>query len=252
MIERRFGWKSDPKDERDWVADKCGVLRGGSPPLEVVLDEFVEEIYDQETTSSCVAQSLAQSMRVTVRLATNKPSPRPSRRWLYTLARMQGGEPLVDDGTRLRDCLAAAKALGWCTEDVMPWSIWDIDQRPGPSAYRDAYDRRWVDGFYRIFELGDDLVEAVKIALSNAHPVVFGTPVDEAFCNWPDGSPWSMQGVKVGNHAMCAVGYNADGVRVANSWGRAWGDNGFGRISWSQFAFSAADVWVPTMIPGVG
>ena len=48
---------------------------------------------------------------------------------------------------------------------------------------------------------------------------------------------------KCGGHALCAVGYNQDGLIFINSWGEEWGMFGFGLITWEalkdQFLYAA-------------
>lgn len=47
----------------------------------------------------------------------------------------------------------------------------------------------------------------------------------------------------VGGHAILAVGYNADGVRLHNSWGAGWGDNGQCWVSWGFWDRYFGEVW---------
>ena len=76
-----------------------------------------------------------------------------------------------------------------------------------------------------------DDISAVKAALSQGMPVVGGFMIPESFqlCrsdlfNWPGDGP------KYG-HAMVIVGYDdykyGGSIKVANSWGKEWGLNGF-------------------------
>ncbi len=48
---------------------------------------------------------------------------------------------------------------------------------------------------------------------------------------------------KCGGHALCAVGYNQDGLIFINSWGEDWGMYGFALITWEalrdQFLYAA-------------
>ena len=44
----------------------------------------------------------------------------------------------------------------------------------------------------------------------------------------------------IGWHAMFVLGYDANGIRVQNSWGTGWGDNGYKTLSWN---YLKSDIW---------
>ena len=44
----------------------------------------------------------------------------------------------------------------------------------------------------------------------------------------------------IGWHAMFVVGYDSNGIRVQNSWGAGWGDNGYKTLSWN---YVKSDTW---------
>ncbi|RYD53678.1 MAG: hypothetical protein EOP52_05365 [Sphingobacteriales bacterium] len=45
-----------------------------------------------------------------------------------------------------------------------------------------------------------------------------------------------------GGHAVCIVGYDAEGFIFKNSWGTQWGENGYGRISYELHRILAVQV----------
>jgi hypothetical protein len=254
MIERMFGWKPEDASTPEYGARLSGEIPGlgGEPPLEVDNRFLVDEIYDQAMTSSCVAQSCALAIRAKYKAMTGQICPKPSRRWIYSLSRMFGAEEMVDDGTRLSSACGAMKALGWCSETVMPWNTWAINDMPHASAYRDAYDRRWVEGYYRPSDVGDSLEELAKQCCAAKHFMIFGIPVDQEFCDLTSLEPWSLTGAIKGRHAMVVCGYTSEGVIVASSWSEDFGAGGFAVIRWSQFKWSASDISIVTLVPGVG
>ncbi len=86
----------------------------------------------------------------------------------------------------------------------------------------------------------DDIL-GVKSALSQGMPVVGGFMIPESFqlCR-SDLFTWPGDGAKYG-HAMVIVGYDdykyGGAIKVANSWGKEWGYNGF---TWVPYAIADA------------
>lgn len=84
----------------------------------------------------------------------------------------------------------------------------------------------------------------VRAAIAAGNPVVAGWQVDESFMS-PRGARdvVSMDGPKVGGHAMTVVGYDGDWFEVVNSWGSRWRDAGTCRFS-SRLMEKASDAWI--------
>lgn len=88
------------------------------------------------------------------------------------------------------------------------------------------------------------LTAARKQAVADG-PVIAAFAVYDDFFNYRSGIYRNVMGNLAGYHAVCVVGYDDPaGCWIAkNSWGTAWGDNGFFRIRYgecgidSQFAF---------------
>ena len=82
-------------------------------------------------------------------------------------------------------------------------------------------------------------LDQVKGELAGGHPVVIGMRPNRDFHRlrgrkvWRAGYPESDDG----HHAITVVGYSERGqyFTVVNSWGRGWGERGFGRISYDTF-----------------
>lgn len=80
---------------------------------------------------------------------------------------------------------------------------------------------------------------SIKKVIAQGQPLVISIKVDDFFCtkgNIIKGSPiWSNFNNRIGNHAMVVVGYNDTTklVKVLNSWGKDFGDNGYAYISYS-------------------
>jgi C1A family cysteine protease len=97
-----------------------------------------------------------------------------------------------------------------------------------------AHSRR--DGeYYWIFGNENARIVSIKSALSAGIPVCFGTIIYDAVLKTdgvgPIDKPTSSSSY-LGGHAMCIVGYeqSSSGLKfeILNSWGKDWGDGGFG------------------------
>ena len=68
-------------------------------------------------------------------------------------------------------------------------------------------------------------------------PVVAGFEVYNNLYRYRGGIYDSISGSFIGGHAMCIVGYDDSErvVKIVNSWGTRWGEDGFLRISY--------DIW---------
>lgn len=93
-----------------------------------------------------------------------------------------------------------------------------------------------VSQIYRIESIQD-----IKIALSNNMPIVLGMAIPETFSNCSS-SIWmptysDVLGKSYG-HAVTVVGFDdflyGGAVRIMNSWGSNWGDNGFVWVKYSD------------------
>lgn len=90
---------------------------------------------------------------------------------------------------------------------------------------------------YKVQVLND--LFSIKKILSDNQPLVISIRVDDYFCtqgNITRQSPfWSNYNTRFGSHAMVIVGYNnrLKALKVLNSWGPTFGDNGYVWISYS-------------------
>jgi len=263
---RQGAVRSDPFDSRDLfftppkiqqtqsttseTASKSGV--DYSP--EVVLVERTP-ISDQGPTSTCAANAYCDA------LETLMPDPvvQLSREFAYYNSRRSHGEEGVDGGTYLRNMFAAGAKLGCSPEDLWPFDVNHINERPPVCAYEAGYDYR-IKAYYRIATTrssrGDDIEAAVRMG----HPVVLSMQVGKPFSQYTRGSTelvWHAPTHPIGLHAMVVVGVRRNSVserqfKLRNSWGTAWGDGGYAWAAedWLTDPFTS-DLWVPTFVPPI-
>ena len=103
--------------------------------------------------------------------------------------------------------------------------------RQPTEAERKRAQRYRIKGWSR-FEAGN--VDAVKAQLARGVPVIFNMRVGTKLRGQRgDGVIDSDEG-DIGGHAMVVVGYDdaKQAFRIQNSWGRSWGDGGYGWFSY--------------------
>jgi len=233
---RGLGWIPDGDDSRDYDFYQMGL---GDPfdelPESLSLRNSIGEVFNQRSTNSCVAQAIANALCVRESLC-RLPSKIPSRLFIYYNARRYHSGHRIDHGTSIRLACKGLKHYGVPDERFWGFSVnpLRINRRPGWEAYGMGFGRR-LGEYYRILDYGDGRVQAIRTAISNGYPVVFGTAIARTFAD-DEGSTVinrPEEGADImGNHAMLIVGYartNSGGnlFEVLNSWGEGWRDRGF-------------------------
>lgn len=84
----------------------------------------------------------------------------------------------------------------------------------------------------------------IETALANNQPVAIGLPVYSAFDGLNTTNSTLTLAAATGSirgyHAVAALGYNATGIIIENSWGPNWGNHGFATLAW-DFVESKVD-----------
>jgi C1A family cysteine protease len=132
----------------------------------------------------------------------------------------------------------------------------DEDCQKQPDATLQSMAQNYkTKGFTRLTMDGDEYtpdLNAMRQHISQGSPVVIGMMVGGSFMRemegqkvWiPNQEDYGMSGF--GGHAMCIVGYddNLEGgsFQIMNSWGKNWGENGFGWVRYNDFKYFATHI----------
>ncbi len=182
-----------------------GVDLTNDPPAAANLAMYATHVYNQHDLLACTAYSVAALMSMRTNIV--------SKRWL----------PF--DADECFSAVAQSRDRGVSTR-VMQYAC-----SPGMLILGEQ-GRMRIPGF-AFAQLGAgqaENVRQVKAALAAMVPVALALllPVD-----WDRLPGRSMSTVPGGAyHQVCLTGYDADRVYFVNSLGTAWGDNGFGSMSW--------------------
>jgi len=137
---------------------------------------------------------------------------------------------------------------GAATMADFPYDALDPCTQPSQQLISDSYDYR-IASFGNIF-VGEGTVpiETLKTYLANGQPFIIAVPIYASLrlitANDPLVPVPQIGEAYYGGHALYVVGYDdaIGGLKVVNSWGPFWGDQGYGYLSYdfvSQYAWEA-------------
>jgi C1A family cysteine protease len=257
-----LGWHKSLPDFRDYslesaeVRASLGRLQSISSKSDGVaenesLASYFPEVDDQKELNSSPAQACVDLVQYFDRRAHGK-TVRLSKLFVYqTTQRLLG--TIGNNSTDLRSTLKAIVAFGVPYEQHWPYDLEKINDEPPPFLYAFA-DRfrsiRYVrlDGRNRT---GNETLALVKSLLDAGFPSVFGFSVPASLSRDGDIPYRPTFDTVQGGQAVVAVGYDDQrfsstrgALRFRNSWGRDWGEEGYG---WLPYAYVeeqlAADFW---------
>jgi len=220
------GWRPDEIDSRDY-SFASGYL---DTPDHVDLTEFEPPIFDQSGKNSCVAEAVIAAMMMTEKRA-GRDVIQLSRLFAYWNSRKAHLMNNFDMGTSIRICVEQIRKVGICHEEFWGYDE-PVNKKPRVNAYMESVPY-WDYRYMKIKETGQARVEAVKAALAEGCPVLFGTLIPSDFGKFPrrdmDLRPKDHEKF-LGGHAMLIVGYTImNGIvwfLVRNSWGDDFGNAG--------------------------
>ena len=273
--ERRkygMGWIPDYPDFRDYTEETQEVknLLKAKPetkrkklPLSVDLREWCSPIEDQGNLGSCTAHAGAGIIEYYERKAFGRHIE-ASRLFLYKVTRnlmkMKG-----DTGAYLRTTMGAMVLFGVPPEEYWPYSDDEnkFDKEPPAFCYAFAQNYQTIK-YFRHDPPGkksEEVLNKVKTYLAKGHPAMFGFTVYNSIeqAEKTGQIPFPSPREKIeGGHAIVAVGYDdrlkiknrygkmetTGALLIRNSWGKSWGDNGYGWLPYEYILRGLAeDFW---------
>ena len=201
---RGLGALPSPPDDRDFDAD---TLLAALPTLALPAHYSVRRLpdpLDQGNTPQCVAYSAAA-----LKAWADK---RDQGHWFHFnehlfFTRIGGGP----DGAYVRDAMREMLHTGY------------------PTQVGHA-DRHRIAAYYRV------KVEPTRIkrAIRRLGPVIVSMDWANSWYTPRPGGILPRFDVRVGGHAIMAIGWNSHGLRLRNSWGADWGRHGNCTLPWDE------------------
>jgi C1A family cysteine protease len=236
-----------PPDARDYQ-----FVATFAPQAKTDLRSYNRDIEDQAQQGSCTANALTNAIEIgTERIGQYENL---SRQFQYYETRHLSGLDGKEGVYALRDSLEASRLYGICLETDWPYSTAHENLVPPATAYANAALR--TVSRYEAVDIADaiklgvlDLVKGVnniKAALAEGLPVAYACAVGQKIFGLTGplashryglidlpGQPSTGNGY-AGGHAMVIVGnddtLNGGSFIVENSWGAAYGDQGYAAI----------------------
>ncbi len=270
-----LGWLPDLPDLRDYTAqhplvrpllNRIGLHPGKKgtakkkTPSSVDLRQWCSPVEDQGELGSCTAQAGVGMLEYYERRAFAKHID-ASRLFLYKATRNLMHEE-GDSGAYLRATMGAMVLFGIPPEEYWPYVEEDVDKEPTAFCYAFAHNYQAIS--YYLLDpprtTAVALLAAIKEHLAAGVPPIFGfTVYDSINAAEKDGRiPFPQTGEKVvGGHAVMAAGYDdamqigsGNGAKptkgallVRNSWGTAWGEDGYGWLPYEYVLQGLAIDW---------
>jgi C1A family cysteine protease len=270
------GWIPPMPDLRDYteehesiapMLEKAGIKPGempGSVPRKVDLRQWCSPVESQGGLNSCSAHAAAGIIEYYEK-RTHKKHIDASRLFIYkntrNLMRVSG-----DTGAHLRYTMGALVLTGVAPEKYWPYVISKFDEEPPSFVYAvaDNYEtlRYFCHDPLHSNIPKSTLLQRLKNYIAHGIPFMFGFHGFKSFghANVAGGIPLPCPGERsTWAHAIVAVGFDDDKIikntdcpsiqsrgafLIRNSYGKHWGDNGYGWIPYEYFLRGyAKDCW---------
>lgn len=257
-----LGWQKSLPDFRDYTL--------GTPEVRAMLERlmpaassadgaheavslvpFFPDVDDQLQINSSPAQACVDLVQYFDRRALGR-TVKLSKLFVYQAAQRLAGS-LGNGGVDLRSTLKAITSFGVPYDVHWPYDLDKLDKEPSAFLYAFA-DRFRLIRYVRIDgrnSTGQETLALVKSLLGAGFPCVLGFSVPTSISRDADIPYRPTFDTIQGGQAVVAVGYNDQRIsstkgalEVRNSWGRDWGNDGYG---WLPYAYVeeqlAADFW---------
>ena len=226
MSHEWYGCLKDAPDERDRLYMGVPVWPSIVVPPAVDLRQWLPPVMNQGPIGSCTANATTAAARWHIIKRGTTYDFDMSRLQLYYDSRALEGTTINDAGAQIRDVIKTLANKGVGHEEDWPYDITKFAVAPPQEVYDDAVQYKAL-----VYERVPVITDAIKVALSNNHPVIIGIQVYENFESEDvarHGVVPMPGGTYVGGHCMLAVGYGQRPgyFTVRNSWGDDWGDHG--------------------------
>lgn len=266
-----LGWIPDLPDIRDYNPEHKAVSKffekndllttSASTPSSIIIpDNDFSPIEDQQSIGSCTANAAIGLVEYYQKKTKGKHLDM-SRLFLYKATRNLLGWT-GDTGAYLRTAMGALVLFGSPPEEYWPYDISKYEEEPPAFLYSFAKEFQSL----RYLRLDptriskEDLLKRIKSFVNRKMPMMFGftvyNSISQASSNGEIPYPCEIDR-RAGGHAVVATGFDDNkkienrvcgkvttgAIRIRNSWGTSWGDNGYGWIPYDYILQGLAIDW---------
>lgn len=228
--------KTDLIGEADSVSEMLSEYRPDlSQPLprNADLKSYFPPIKNQGKQGACASFSLTSVFEYFFSNETHRHVDM-SEAFVYYNARALRGKTAIDDGANLHDVIRGMVEKGVCIEELCVYNPEEFDREPSAAAYEDGEQRKVTSA-----KSVPVSVDVIKSAINEGYPVVGCFKIFKSIQDNTSGFVPMPKDEERNNddgfHAMVICGYNDKHGHfiVRNSWGTAFGDNGYCYLPYS-------------------
>lgn len=221
-------------------------MKASDRPTSIDLSTYCPEVRNQGDVYSCVGWAVGYGALTIKKAIRNKWSDKNkiteqaySAMFIYN--QIKRGN--CSQGARISDALNFLKTQGDCLASHFDTDIEDCEMQPDKNMLSKV-NLDTITDFLSLFSVdatNHQKVNSLIRVLARKEPVIIGMNVRKNFYQlqgakywWPD----LGNTTPAGGHAMVVVGYDLASASflLFNSWGTNWGNNGFIRIKFDDFA----------------
>jgi C1A family cysteine protease len=236
--------------------------KGTKIPSSIDLRKWCSPIEDQDSLNSCTANAAIGLVEYFEKKA-NKNYIDGSRLFLYKTTRNLL-QKKGDYGAYIRTTIMALVLFGVVPEKYWKYDIEMFDQEPDSFCYAFAQSYKTLQ-YFRLDlpkdSQGMDILGQIKTSLAAKIPAIFGFSVYSSIYESENNGgmiPFPCEQDKFeGGHAVMAAGYDDDviivnpadnyktkgAILIKNSWGKNWGDGGYGWLPYEYVLKGLAEDW---------
>lgn len=247
-LRHRFGLNEKLVPEIEFVNLHSAKTLNALQALPASLDwrnnggNWVSPLLNQANCGSCVAFASIGVMETQERIASGNPNYNIS---LSPQNLFACGGGACEQGWMPEDAASFLQSRGVVDEACQPYTSGATGEDVACSATcKDASKRTYKIARYSQPTSYIKDVEKVKAALQKG-PLVTTIMVYEDFMSYSSGVYKHAAGKFLGGHAVSIIGYDdaAQAFIIRNSWGPEWGENGFGRVSYTDRSGIGSQTW---------
>lgn len=237
-IKLRLGCKRSPKSKKDFLLSSISLK--AKLPAELSYRDKMTVIRNQMNEGACTGFAANYLKEYMEKIDYNKFIAL-SPRFAYEESKKISGSK---EGSTMKATAEALIGKGICEDVFWPY-IPNTTSQPLPGAYENA-ERFKVQAKY--FRITNEV--QLKNALVQYGPVLTGVVV---YRNWyrqkdghiPNSTFWDKMMGALGGHAITVCGYDnkTQEYLFINSWGKEWGDKGFGFITYKHMKSILMDAY---------
>lgn len=224
-----------------------------SLPSSIDLSQYCPDVKNQMHQGSCVGWASSYAARTILQAKATGRQPNSvafSPSSLYNQIKLDGCQ-----GAYINNAMEVMRTRGVLPYSEFPYNPNSCAQLPSGNQVGLMSQFR-TKGYQRLTKGGNNYeidLQAIKQNLAQGAPVVIGMLVGNSFMQpmngkklWrPSRSDYNMSGF--GGHAMCVVGYDDNqfggAFKIMNSWGKNWGDQGFGWVTYNDFSLFTKEAY---------